>query len=95
MPAANVTVALDGLPLKTGTLQVEHFRIDEQHSNAFAAWKRMGSPQNPSPEQYAQLEKAGQLERLDSASAVPLENSAATLHFTLPSQAVSLISVSW
>ena len=30
-------------------------------SNAFAAWQKMGSPAQPTPDQYAQLEKAGHL----------------------------------
>jgi xylan 1,4-beta-xylosidase len=41
---------------------LRHYRIDEAHSNAWTAWKPMGSPQHPTPEQYARLEAAGQLQ---------------------------------
>ena len=50
---------------------LEHFRIDADHSNAFTAWKEMGSPQTPSPHQYEQLESAGQLQLLASPSYIP------------------------
>ena len=38
---------------------LKHYRIDERHSNAYTAWKELGSPQNPTPEQMARLEAAG------------------------------------
>ena len=51
-PDAAVELSLTGLPAGDGPVLLEHFRIDRDHSNAFEAWKRMGSPQNPTPEQY-------------------------------------------
>jgi xylan 1,4-beta-xylosidase len=72
---------------------VEHFRIDEEYSNAFEVWKKMGSPQSPSPEQYASLEKAGRLASLPPAS-LKAENGAAQYRFTLPRKGVSLIQIS-
>ena len=74
---------------------LEHFRIDEEHSNAFTAWKRLGSPPQPTPEQYAQLEKAGQLAAFDSPQLLRVENGQATLKFTLPRRAVSLLQLTW
>ena len=71
------------------------FRIDEEHSNAFTAWKRAGSPQQPTPKQYAQLEKAGRLVSLDEAPAIRVDNGAAVLKFRLPRQAVSLLQLTW
>src|SRR5438105_9522668 len=58
---AEVKLVLSGLALKSGEARLQHFRIDEEHSNAFAAWKKLGSPQQPTAQQYEQLEKAGQL----------------------------------
>ena len=74
---------------------MQHYRIDENHSNAFAAWKRMGSPQSPTAEQYAQLEKAGHLAALEEAKTERIANGEAVLKFKLPRQAVSLLQVSW
>lgn len=94
-PEAKVELRLDGLPWTGGEAKLRHFRIDEDHSNAFAAWKRMGSPQSPTPDQYAQLEQAGQLAALGAAETVRVENAQARLRFNLPRQAVSLVCLSW
>jgi xylan 1,4-beta-xylosidase len=94
-PEAMVEVALSGLPLANGRATLQHFRIDEDHSNAFAAWKRMGSPQQPTPGQYAQLEKAGRLAALGASEGVPIENGQAKLQFKLPRRAVSMLQLGW
>ncbi|MBV9852221.1 MAG: beta-xylosidase [Armatimonadetes bacterium] len=93
-PDAAITLTLAGLPASSGTARLEHFRIDADHSNAFTAWKAMGSPQSPTPTQYAQLEKAGQLTRLSTPATAPIADGQATLHFTLPRQGVSLLVLS-
>ena len=56
------TLTICGIPATAKRVLVRHYRIDQEHSNAYTAWKQMGSPQNPTPEQYAQLEAAGQLQ---------------------------------
>src|SRR5439155_5844770 len=72
-PAADVTVSLAGLPDGVREGRVQHFRIDEHHSNAFTAWRAMGSPQRPTPEQYAQLERAGHLDALQPTETVRVD----------------------
>ena len=57
-PDAAVELSLTGLPGGATPVLLEHFRIDRDHSNAFEAWKRMGAPQNPTPEQFAELERS-------------------------------------
>ena len=69
------------------------YRIDDEHSNAFTAWKRMGSPPQPTPEQYAELERAGQLAAPGPAETVRVAGGKATVRLTLPRQAVSLLHV--
>jgi xylan 1,4-beta-xylosidase len=90
-PEAAVELELAGLGVRNGTASVQHYRIDEQHSNSFAAWKRMGSPPQPTAQQYAELEKAGQLTRLQSDETVRFSDGRATLRFKLPRQSVSLL----
>jgi len=90
-PDAEVELALNGLPWPDGEARLQHFRIDAGHSNAFAEWQRIGSPPQPSPEQYAQLEKAGQLTSLGGPQTVRFENGGTTVRFKLPRQAVSLL----
>ena len=52
-PAATVHLELEGLPKDTTHVLVRHYRIDQDHSNAYTVWKNIGSPQQPSAEQYA------------------------------------------
>jgi xylan 1,4-beta-xylosidase len=92
-PAAPVRITIAGAP--AGRVLVEHFRIDETHSNAYTAWKLMGSPQQPTPQQYAALESAGQLQLLTSPEWLAAANGQVGLTFDLPRQAVSLLRISW
>ena len=93
VPDPVVDLNIAGLPGKQAL--VEHFRIDRDHSNAFTAWKKMGSPQAPSPEQYEQLERAGQLQLLSSPAWISVERGEAHLEFKLPRNSVSLVRLSW
>ena len=68
-----------------------HYRIDADHSNAYTAWQRLGSPQKPTPDEYAALESAGQLAEIEPASSVEIANGTATVRFPLPRQCVSLL----
>ncbi len=94
-PDAAVELTFTDLPLAHGEAKLEHYRIDESHSNAFTLWKMLGSPQEPTPEHYAQLEKAGQLTALATPETVGVKNASAALRINLPRQAVSLLEVSW
>jgi xylan 1,4-beta-xylosidase len=94
-PDADVELRVGGLPT-SAAVQLRHFRIDEDHSNAFAAWRRMGSPSAPDAAQYAALRRAGELTPLAEASiAVTAPDGKANLHFALPRQAVSLLEFRW
>ena len=94
-PDAAVELAVDGLPLPTGEARLTHYRIDEGHSNAYALWKRMGSPIAPNAEQYAQLVAASQLARMEAPATLRVEKGQAALRFALPRQAVSLVVLEW
>ncbi|MGA3325414.1 MAG: beta-xylosidase [Terriglobia bacterium] len=93
-PDAPVTLEISGMAGAQRVL-MRHYRIDSHHSNAYSVWKEMGSPQIPSPEQYARLEAAGNLELLTSPSWGWTEGGTATIKFSLPRQAVSLVQISW
>jgi xylan 1,4-beta-xylosidase len=94
-PDARIDTVIRGLPKEMHSGLVDHYRIDSSHSNAFALWKRMGSPQSPSPEQFEQLEAAGQLQLLGSPAWVPIKQGNAHLQFALPRQALSLVRIAW
>jgi xylan 1,4-beta-xylosidase len=90
---AMVRITLSGVPAQSVLLR--HYRIDQDHSNAYTVWKQMGSPQDTTPEQYAKLEAAGQLQLLGSPAWLRPGKGSVDLKFVLPRQAVSLLQVSW
>lgn len=93
-PPAAVQLDVDGLPAGRATLT--HHRIDEHHSNAYAAWLRMGSPQQPTPAQYAALERAGDLQLLEPARAITIAaDGRAAATFELPRKSVSFVTIAW
>jgi xylan 1,4-beta-xylosidase len=93
--AAEIKLAISGIPQLVGRVLVQHYRIDQSHSNAYTAWKDLGSPTAPTAQQYSKLEAAGQLQLLDSPSWLESHAGRATLQITLPLQAISLVELSW
>ena len=94
-PAAAVALQATGLPANVGRVSMQQFRVDQDHSNAYSAWKRAGSPQQPTPEQYAALEAAGQLQAVGSPQWLTVRNGAADVKFDLPLQGLALIELTW
>jgi xylan 1,4-beta-xylosidase len=92
-PAADVELSIGGLPGGRPTLT--HFRVDHDHSNAYEFWKKTGLPQQPSPQQYAELEKAGQLQMLVPPERVAVTGGRIIVKFSLPRQGVSLVKLTW
>ncbi len=94
-PDAAVEMSIGGLPLSSGEARVTHFRIDDGHSNAYAAWKRMGAPIAPNADQYKELQAASRLTALEAPATVKIQSGKASLAFALPRQAVSLVVLEW
>ncbi len=94
-PPADVHLQCSGLPADVGTAELTHYRVDETHGNAYAAWLRMGGPVAPDSQQYAQLKAAGALAVVEEPKTVRVSAGAAWLDFTLPRQAVSLVVLDW
>ncbi len=92
-PAAAIDLVVDHVP--DGPVTVEHARVDADHSNAYEVWKTMGAPQKPTPEQYAQLEKAGQLAQLGPPERITSRDGRVRMSFALPRQGVSLVTIAW
>ena len=56
----------------------------------------MGSPQTPTPDQYAELEKASGLQELEPARQVTIgPRGRVAAAFDLPRKSVSFIKVTW
>jgi xylan 1,4-beta-xylosidase len=94
-PPSSVALKAVGLPPGVDRVSVRQFRIDQDHSNAYTAWKRAGSPQQPTPAQYAELEAAGQLQTIGSPQWLTIRNGSADIHFDLPLQGLTLLELSW
>ena len=84
-----VNLLIKNVPSKSAVLY--HYIIDNEHSNSYDVWKKMGSPQNPTSEQIEELEKSGQLEMLNKPANIKIENNQFRIEMQLPGQAVSLI----
>ena len=89
VPVADVKIKVEGFKAKKVLLN--HYRIDQEHSNSYMLWKKMGSPQNPTPEQIEKLVKAGQLNLYSSPKWINTKNGEATISFKLPRQGISLL----
>lgn len=94
-PSAPASLTIDGIPPGVHRVLLQYFRIDHTHSNAFTAWKAMGSPQHPTARQYARLRRAGQLQLLSSPRWLDARHGVLRLQTSLPAESVSLLRLSW
>ena len=74
---------------------VSEYRVDETNNNSYTAWKQMGSPQQVSEEQFNELENAGKLKMITTAETLKVKNGNINYQLELPSEAVTLLKVSW
>lgn len=88
-PAARVLLRVDGLNM--ADVEETEYRLDGTHSNAFNVWQKMGSPAEPSAEQLAVLEKAGQLEQTVPKHTIHVEAGALNLAQNVPHEGVLLV----
>jgi xylan 1,4-beta-xylosidase len=95
VPAAPSPVELTVRRIPARKALLLHYRIDGEHSNSYEAWKRMGSPGNPTMVQIAALERSGQLEMLSSPAWIDVSGGKVLIRMDLPRQGVSLIRMEW
>ncbi len=88
-----VQVNINGLSGKTIT--VTRFKIDQEHSNAYTVWKKMGSPQKPTATQISVLQKAGQLQQIGQPQRLIVKNNAISVPSALARQDVELLKITW
>src|SRR5262249_550704 len=94
-PAAAVELTVQGLDRSIQQMRLTHHRVDAEHSNAYTAWHKMGSPREPSAEQRAALRKASELSLWDVPTGAAVRGGQVILRFPLPRQAVSLLRLAW
>lgn len=92
---APVAVTVSGIPVGAHRALLEHYRIDDTHSNAYTAWQAMGSPQSPTAEQFSQLQAAGQLQLLSAPIWLEVNNGQVEIPMELPHLGISLLRITW
>ena len=93
-PEAQVSLSVTGLAGVPAVRMVE-YRVDRERSNAYTAWRAMGSPPAPTAAQFASLHEAAALASMGSPRSVRLDDGRATVPLVLPRQSVSLVVFSW
>ncbi len=94
-PAVPTKVMIGGIPSGVTRVLLQHYRLDDAHSNSYTVWKAMGSPQHPTTAQYAALQAAGQLELLESPRWTDVVNGEVQVTTEMPRQGVSLLQLKW
>jgi len=92
---AEIHLVINGLPHTASRVLVEQWRVDQNHSNPYAAWQAMGAPQKPTAAQYQELRAAGQLKTVKSPGELSPQGNAVDFTFTESLQGVSLLRFSW
>ena len=95
LPAAPAHVVLSLEGLSSGRPTVSHYRVDGERSNSYETWKKMGSPEEPTRAQYAELEKAAMLKTIAAPARHGVNQGRLEFSFPLPRQAVSLIKIDY
>jgi xylan 1,4-beta-xylosidase len=94
-PLADISLNINGIPGEVSKLKMTEWRVDDKYSNAHTAWKEMGSPKVPTPEQKAKIEAASELTAAQTGVDVPAAGGKAAFKLTLPRAAVSLVELTW
>ena len=80
-------------PWPDGTrIELRHWRIDAEHSNAYTVFCRLGKPNLPTPEQTQQIKQQMALEPLQPPQPIVIQGKV-NVAFDLPCNAVSLVEL--
>jgi xylan 1,4-beta-xylosidase len=91
-PAARLAISVKDLPRAyDGGAQLTHYRIDDAHSNAYAVWRSMGSPQTLKDADFERLKSQSGLQTLSDPETIPVINGRAKLAINLPRHGISLL----
>jgi xylan 1,4-beta-xylosidase len=87
-----VEFTVENLPFK-GPYQITHYRIDKDHSNAYAEWVRQGKPDYPAGGQYEAIKARDGLELAEPVKKAAAIDGKVKLAFDMPVKSVSLIVI--
>jgi xylan 1,4-beta-xylosidase len=86
---AVVDLRINGLD--SGTVEIDHYRIDHDHSNAQTVWQALGAPDYPSDEEIGLIAARQGLETLEPARVVETVDGAVSLALRMPLPSLSLL----
>ncbi len=89
------TIELSIHRIPDGQVLVQHYRVDQEFSNSYTMWQKLGAPQNPTDDEYRQVEEAGHLKLYTSPEWKTTERGGVNIQFPLPRQGVSFIKLEW
>jgi len=88
-----ISLQINDLPFSSDSISLKKYQIDSQNSNAYAKWKELGSPQDPTPEEIELIKKSECLSLIEQGKIDQPPGNSLLLNFDLPGQSVSLIRV--
>jgi xylan 1,4-beta-xylosidase len=87
-----IEFAAEKIPF-AGPYRITHYRIDKNHSNAYAEWVRQGRPDFPAGGQYDAIKAKDGLELVEPVRTVVPIDGKVKLSFELPVKSVSLVII--
>lgn len=88
---AEIVLSVSGI--RAEKVSLEHYRIDAEHSNAYAEWVRQGQPLFPEGEQYRAIKKRDGLEKLAEDAVLDVKDMGVQIRFTMPAHGVSYLVI--
>ncbi len=89
-----VRITVNNIPFAPGDIRVTQHTIDHTISNAYTVWLEMGSPLQPSPEEWTILKQAAQLSEMFTPKSITLDANSLTHIFRANIYSVSLMEIS-
>jgi len=88
-----ISLTVAGLP-PGKRFRLQHFRVDNSHSNVYKAWQEMGQPDWPSSSQLAELHRRDGLEMVEPPRDLEPDASGRCMtHFEMPMPSLSLLEI--
>lgn len=94
-PSITTSLIVEGLPAGVERVLATQYRIDDIHSNAYAVWQQMGSPQHPDTQQLSQLQAAGKLQLFTSPVWLDAHNGTVKISAEMQRESVALFQLTW
>ena len=94
-PARKLRIEIVGLPASVKRAKVEEFAIDEERSNSYTSWKKMGKPQSPTAKERAALETASRLEKVTGSEWVEVRRGRCPVDVELRHEGMEFVRLSW